>query len=29
MFIKKLTKQVICNPDAPVVSTPDGCLRGE
>ena len=28
MFIKKLTKQVICNPDEPVVSTPDGRLRG-
>lgn len=28
MFIKKLTKQVICNPDEPVVSTPDGKLRG-
>ena len=28
MFIKKLTKQVICNPDEPVVSTPNGRLRG-
>lgn len=28
MFIKKLTKQVICNPDEPVVSTPNGKLRG-
>ncbi len=28
MFIKKLTKQVICNPDNPVVNTPDGKLRG-
>lgn len=28
MFIKKLTKQVICNPEEPVVSTPDGRLRG-
>ena len=28
MFIKKLTKQVICNPDEPVVHTPDGALRG-
>lgn len=28
MFIKKLTKQVICNPDEPVVVTPDGRLRG-
>lgn len=28
MFIKKLTKQVICSPDEPVVHTPDGKLRG-
>lgn len=28
MFIKKLTKQVICNPDEPVVSTAEGMLRG-
>ena len=28
MFIKKLTKQVICNLDEPVVSTPKGKLRG-
>jgi len=28
MFIKKLTKQVICDPDDPVVSAPDGRLRG-
>ena len=28
MFIKKLTKQVICNPEEPVVCTPNGKLRG-
>jgi len=28
MFIKKLTRQVICNLDEPVVSTPRGRLRG-
>ena len=28
MFIKKLTKQVVCNLDEPVVSTPKGRLRG-
>ncbi len=28
MFVKKLTKQAICNPDDPVVKTPDGKLRG-
>lgn len=28
MFVKKLTRQVICNPDEPVVSTPAGKLRG-
>lgn len=28
MFIKKLTRQVICNLDEPVVSTPNGRLRG-
>ena len=28
MFIKKLTKQVICNPDNPLAHTSDGVLRG-
>lgn len=28
MFIKKLTRQVICDPDNPVVKTPSGSLRG-
>ena len=28
MFIKKLTKQVICNLEEPVVCTPNGKLRG-
>lgn len=28
MFIKKLTKQIVCNPDEPVVQTPYGKLRG-
>lgn len=28
MFVKKLTKQVITTPEEPVISTPDGKLRG-
>ena len=28
MFVKELNRQVVCDPDSPVVSTPDGKLRG-